>query len=377
MPDRSTRLAPCSPVLAGLPPRARRAPVVLGIDLGDRRAEVCVLTTLDGEVAARFKVDMDAESMRETLGQYRGALTVIEAGAQSAWVSRTLTSLGLQVVVANPNQLHLISHSQRKTDRADAEILARLARADLSLLRPVHHRSEEAQAHVELLRARDAVVRARTLQINHVRSALKAFGCRAPACDATTFDWKAPPHVPKQLEPALRHLLRSIGVLTRLIRRYDKLVEALCEERYKETERLRKIKGVGPITSLAFVLVLGDKNRFAKSRRVGSYLGLTPGVSQSGDSDPQKRVTKAGNGFLRRLLVQSSHYILGRSDQDSALRRAGMELMERGGKRGKKRAVIAVARRLAVTMHRIWVTGQDWDPLRGARPLAPQTPAEG
>lgn len=349
-----------------------KASVTIGMDLGDRRSHVCVLDGPTGAVVARLAMQTTGPGIECALAPWKGALVVIEAGTHSPWVSRLLVHGGLRVIVANPNQLALISRSLRKTDRADAETLARLGRADLLLLRPVEHRSEVQQAHVEVLKARDALVRSRTLQINHVRGVLKSFGVRVPACDATTFARKAVDHVPAALRDALRPVLAVIELLTKQIRRYDRQVEQLCAQ-YPETKVLRQVTGVGPLTALAFVLVLGRAERFKRSRQVGAYLGLTPKVSQSGDYDPQLHISKAGNGFLRRLLVQAAHYITGPFGDDSTLRRVGLRLMATEGARGKKRAVVAVARRLAVLLHRLWKTGEVYEPLRDAPPAV--TPA--
>jgi transposase len=348
------------------------------MDLGDRRSEVCVLERAVARVRERFSLDTTPAAIEARLLPFKGDMIVMEAGTHSPWASRLLAGLGLEVVVANPNELALISRSRHKTDRADAETLARLGRSDLALLKPVEHRSEGRQAHLELLKARDTVVRARTMQINHVRGALKSFGVRAPACDAASFSKKAIDHVPAALCAAVRPMLTAIGLLTRTIRRYDREVERLCEDVYPETARLRKVNGVGPLTALAFVLVLGAAHRFRRSRQVGPYLGLCPDVAQSGDSNPQLHISKAGNGFLRKLLVQAAHYITGPFAEDSTLRRVGLRLMASGGSRGKRRAVVAVARRLAVILHRLWKTGDAYDCFRDAPApvLAPavQTP---
>ena len=340
--------------------------VTLGLDLGDRRSHVCVLENARGRVTGRFVVATTAPGLEAGLRDYRGARIVLEAGTHSPWASRLIEGLGLSAVVANPNQLALISRSDRKTDRNDAETLARLGRLDLDLLRPVKHRSELQQAHLELLKARDAVVRARTMQVNHVRCALKSFGARAPACDSDAFAGKAAEHIPEALRPALRPLLAVIALLTKSIRGYDREVDRLCEKSYPQAAALRQVHGVGPLTSLAYVLVLGSPERFRASRQAGSYIGLCPKVSQSGDQDPQRHITKAGNGFLRRLLVQGAHYITGPFGEDCTLRRVGLRLMASGGARGKKRAVVAVARRLAVLLHHLWKTGEAYDPLRNA-----------
>jgi transposase len=268
--------------------------------------------------------------------------------------------------------LFLISRSQRKSDRHDAETLARLARVDVPLLRPVQHRTLEQQADLELMHARDALVRSRTLQVNHVRSALKAFGLRVPDCDATNFHVRARPCVPQRLEKAILPLLRTIRALTETIQRYDREVKRLAEKVYSHSTPLRQVDGVGDVTSLAYVLVLGDPKRFRRARQVGAYIGLTPAMSQSGESNPQCHISKAGNGYLRRLLVQAAHYILGPFGPDTRLRRIGERLQERGGARGKKRAVVAVARHLSVLLFHLWRTGEAYDPLRGAPALPPK-----
>jgi transposase len=346
-------------------PAPSNSTTTLGLDLGDRRSHVCVLD-LSGAVVERLVVDSTASAMGAAFASRRGALVVMEAGGHSPWVSRLLSDLGLRVIVANPNQLAAITKSDRKTDRNDAEMLARLGRADLKLLRPLEHRSASKQAHLEMLKARDALVRSRTLQVNHVRGALKSFGVRAPSCDAATFASKAAEYVPEELRPAIQPLLAVIALLTKSIGRYDRLIERLCKKVYPETALLRQVQGVGPLTSLAFVLVLGSAERFEHSRQVGPYLGLVPRAAQSGEQDPQLHITKAGNGFMRKLLVQSAHYITGPFAEDSTLRRLGLHLMSSGGARGKKRAIIAVARRLAVILHCLWKTGETYDRLRHA-----------
>lgn len=342
----------------------------IGLDLGDRRSHVCVLHETSGRVLERFEVATTPEGLRARfLGRARSRV-VLEASGPSPWVSRLLTELGHQVHVANTRRLALIAQCDRKTDRQDAETLAQLGHSGLGLLgRPVMHRSALQQAHLEVIKARDALVRARTALINHVRGALKSLGGRAPSCSAEAFDHKARPHVPEDVREALEPLLAQIGALTASIRGLDKRVEKLAAQEYPITRLLRQVNGVGPLTSLAYVLVLSDPTRFASSRSVGAYVGLAPASQQSGDSDPQLRITKAGNPFLRRLLVNCAQYMLGPFGTDSTLQRYGHSLMRRGGKNAKRRAVVAVARKLAVLLHRLWTTGEEYEELRAARPL--------
>ena len=255
---------------------------------------------------------------------------------------------------------------ESKTDRSDAEHLARLGRFDPKLLSPIRHRGARAQADLQTLRSRDALVRARTALINHVRGAVKAWGAALPSCTTPAFHRTVESHIPEELRPALLPLLRQIEHLTGEIRQADKQIAAMCE-RYAETGALRQIVGVGPITSLTFILTIEDPARFPKNREVGPYLGLVPRSRDSGDRQPQLRITKDGDAALRRVLNQAAHYILGPFGPDSDLRRWGLRYAESGAGNAKKRAVVAVARRLAVLLLALWKSGEVYDPLRQAR----------
>ena len=251
--------------------------------------------------------------------------------------------------MANARKLRLIYSNKRKTDEIDAENLARLARVDPKLLYPLKHRGEEGQAHMALIRSREALVTSRTQLVNHVRGTVKSFGARLPKCPARSFHKRAQEHVPEALSPALDPILEQIGSLTERIRDYDRQLETISKERYPETELLRQVEGIGRLTALAFVLTLEDPYRFERSRSVGAYLGLVPARDQSGDRDPQKRISKEGDEMLRKLLVGSArYYILGPFGSDSDLRRHGQKIATRGGKNSKKRATVAVARKLSV-----------------------------
>jgi transposase len=296
----------------------------------------------------------------------------IEAGTHSPWVSRLLEECGHEVLVANARKLRLIYANKRKTDEMDAENLARLARVDPKLLYPLKHRGQECQAHMAIVRSREALVGTRTQLVNHVRGTVKSFGGRLPKCPARSFHKRASEHIPEALLAALGPILEQIGSLTERIRQYDRQLEAISKEHYPETDLLRRVEGIGPLTALTFVLTLEDPHRFEKSRSVGAYLGLVPATDRSGDSDPQKRISKEGDQMLRKLLVSSAHYILGPFGSDSDLRRHGEKIASRGGKNSKKRAAVAVARKLSVLLHRLWVTGEIYDPLYNTRRRAQQ-----
>jgi transposase len=336
-----------------------------GLDLGDKYSYVCLIDTESGEVIEEGRLRTTPEALkRRFCSEQRPLRIAIEAGTHSPWVSRVLEEeCGHEVLVANARKVRLIYTNKRKTDEIDAENLARLARLDPRLLYPLKHRGENSQAHLAIIRSREALVGCRTQLVNHVRGAVKSFGARLPKCPARSFHKKAPEHIPEALWPALGPILKTIGSLTERIHDYDRQLQTVCEEHYPETELLRQVEGVGVLTALTFVLTLEDPYRFEKSRTVGAYLGLVPARDQSGDRDPQRRISKEGDEMLRKLLVGSAHYILGPFGSDSDLRRHGEKIASRGGKNAKKRAAVAVARKLSVVLHRLWVTAEVYDPL--------------
>jgi transposase len=180
-----------------------------------------------------------------------------------------------------------------------------------------------------LIRSREALVGWRTQLVNHVRGAVKSFGARLPKCPARSFHKRAAEHIPEALRPALGPILEQIGSLTEHIREYDRKLQTISKESYPETDLLRQVEGIGALTALTFGLTVEDPYRFEKSRAVGAYLGLVPARDQSGDRDPQRRISKEGDEMLRRLLVGSAHYILGPFGWDSDLRRHGEKIASR------------------------------------------------
>ena len=339
----------------------------IGLDLSDKTATYVVLST-EGQVVEDGKLKLTQAGLQRALGTRPPTQIAIEVGGHSPWVSRTLTDMGYDVTVANPRQVKLISQGQKKNDFLDAENLARLLRYDPALLRPVQHRGPAAQADLALLRSREVIVRSRTRLISSARNLVKAAGGRLPRCSAESFHYKVRDHVPELVKPAVLPLLEASAGLSEQIAGLTRQLEALADERYPETRVLRQVKGVGPLTSLAFVLTLEEPHRFGKSRSVGAFLGLVPRQYDSGESQPQLRITKAGDPFLRRLVVQSAQYMLGPFGEDCDLRRWGLKLAgDSKNKIRRNKAVIAVARKLAVLMHRLWQTGEVYEPFYQAK----------
>lgn len=346
----------------------------IGLDVGDMYSHYCIVGE-DGTVRDEGRVRTTPDALRERFAPVEPSRIALEVGTHSPWISRLLRSCGHEVYVANAARLRLIHSSPRKNDRADAEALARLARLDPMLLAPIRHRGEGAQNDLARLRARAALVGVRTKLVNHVRGASKAVGGRLPRSSTANFPAKVTGAVPPELLPALSPLLSTIASLSAEIRRGDREIEKLASQRYPETALLTQVPGVGPITALYYVLTLEDPSRFRCSRSVAFYLGLTPRQTQSGEQDPERRIHKAGDRALRHLLVQCSHWILGPFGPDTDLRRWGLALASRGRKNAKKRAVVAVARKLAVLLHRLWTTGEVYELLHaGAYAAAPLLP---
>jgi transposase len=318
----------------------------------------------DGEVMEEGRVRTSAEAFRRHWEGEARQRMVMETGTHSPWISRLLEGFGHEVIVANARKVRAISQNESKNDRQDAEMLARLGYCNPKLLAPVRHRRVERQRDLNPIRARDTLVRARTMLINSVRGLVKSGGGRLPPAASDYFVARVGAAVPAELKPAIQPLLEQIAGLTMQIRHLDQSIEKLGE-RYPEIRILRTVPGVGPVIAAAYVLTLDGSDAVAHSRSVGAFPGLRPRQSQSGDSDPEHNISKTGNIYLRRLLVQAAHYILGRFGPDSRLRRWGLKLAV-GGQRSKKRAVVAVARKLAVLLHCLWRSGQPYQPFPGA-----------
>jgi transposase len=242
-----------------------------------------------------------------------------------------------------------------------------LARIDPALLSPVRHRSAKAQMHLTVIRARAVLVSVRTALVNTARGLTKSNGQRLLQCGTEQIHREIAQELSQELRDALDPLLREIESLNERIAEYDTRFEQIARELYPEVARLKQVKGVGPLIALTYVLTLDDPYRFRRSRDVGCFLGLRPGRRNSGRSEPQLHISKEGDRYLRTLLVQGAHYVMGPFGQDSDLRRWGLKLAERGGKNAKKRAVVAVARKLAVLLHKLWVSKGIYEPLRNNR----------
>ena len=336
--------------------------VTIGLDVGDKRSYFAAIDQEGEDCFKEGTLRTTEKGLRDVFERFQGVRVVLETGTHSLWISRLLEGLGHEVIVANARIVAPIRRTSNTTDKADAITLARLGRFDVKLLSPTRVRGPKDQRALTILRARDALVKSRTQLVNHVRSQVKCWGSRITGCTARTFGKRALEQIPEELKLALVPLLSHIDKFTQDIRRFDRLINKMCEKYYPETKALMQVHGVGPITALAYVLVIGDPRRFKKGRSVGSYVGLTPRQHDSGESKPELSISKQGDRFLRRLLVGSSQYILGPFGPDCDLREFGSGLAARGRKNAKRKAVVAVARKLTVLLHHLWLTGDTYDP---------------
>jgi transposase len=337
---------------------------VVGIDQGDVWSHLCELDPR-GEVVRRERIRTTRLAYAKRLGGARKHQVVLEVGPHSPWSSRWLTAQGHEVIVANPRRVRLIAQAERKTDRVDAETLARLGRADPALLAPIRHGGESFQRDRALLTVREGLVRSRARLVLQARGLTKSMGERLPPSSTPAFPRRVRETGLGDLLPGLSVLLDTVEGLSQQVRRLDQEIEQACRKRYPQTQLLRQVPGVGPITALAYVLKVEDPSRFPKSRDAGPFFALVPRERSSGNHRPQLGIPPRGDAMVRRLLIQAAQYILGRFGPDSDLRRFGLAAAERtGSPQGKKRAVVAVARKLAVLLHRLWVTGEVYRPFR-------------
>jgi transposase len=333
----------------------RRDRRTIGLDLGDRWHRFCVLGE-SGQVVEEGSVANNRVALSELSSRYPGALIVMEAGCHSPWVSRHLEQTGWEVIVSNPRKTRAIYQHERKSDRRDALMLARIARMEPALLYPVRHGSEEAQQDLLRIKLRDSLVRARVGLINSLRFTLKSLGYTIANPSTERFHKVIQSALPDSVVQMIAPSMQAIEELSLQIKLLDREIRTLAHSKYPETTWLEQIPGVGPITALYFVLKIGDPARFKRVRDVGAFIGLCPRRDQSGENDPQLRISKRGDAYLRRLLVSSAQYILGPFAPPSALRQYGLALAAGATARAKKRAVVAVARKLAVLLLTLWKT---------------------
>jgi transposase len=331
----------------------------VGLDLGARYTHYCVVDG-DGDVVEEGRISSTCEALEQWSERHPGAKVAMETGTQTRWMAALLDERGHEVVVGNARRLRAIFGHERKCDKRDAEMLARLLRSDPSLLSPVRGLLQRDTEALAVVRTRAFLVSQRTNLVNHIRGVARTAGFPLRSC-ASKRAHLLQGDLPARLQPALGGVFETLATVTEQIDKLDAEIAKLCEVTYTETQVLQSIPGVGPVTALYFVLVIGNPERFLCARDVAAYVGLVPRRSQSGDGDPEKGITKTGDTYLRKLLITAAQSTLGPWGKPGALREWGWRKAE-GGRAAKKRAVTAVARKLSVLMLRLWRTGESYEP---------------
>ena len=334
----------------------KRQKIYIGFDVSEEK--IVIFAVCGSKMSDRCtQIKNDPEAIKQFLSCFpdpKRICIVMETGTHSLWMSELIKKLGFEVIVAHARDLALIYGSDKKNDKLDAEKLARLAQADKKLLHPVEHMTLKRQADLMVVKARDLIVRQRIQTINSIRGFLRSCGCKMVEAEYTADSLKkCCSALPAEIKPAIAPLLQHLCYCDRVIKDYDRQIRKLCKK-YPETDILRQIPGVGELTALSFVLIVGDPKRFQNAARLCAYLGLVPRQDQSGDTDKQLGITKKGNKLGRRLLVQAAHYIMGPFGKECRLRSFGMRIQSRGGNAAKLKSYAAVARKLVTVMFALW-----------------------
>ena len=348
-------------------PTMTQLPRTIGFDLGAKTSSYSVLGG-GGAVVDEGSVPMSPKRVREFFTEQPQSRVVIEASGSSRWTAKIAIELGHEVIIANPRKLHHITKSYTKSDGNDAFRLADLGQVRPRLLSPVRLRSDKAHSGRMHQRVRTQLISNRTALINCVRGCARSLGHALPSCSTRVFYKRARTALPTADLEVLTPLLDQLEALAKQIDSCDQKTKLLGANEFPEAGILRQISGVGPVLSLAFVCSIDEPKAFKNSRSVGAFFGLAPKSRQSGDSSPQLRISKQGDPETRRLLVSAATYILGPFGEDCDLRRYGQRIAASGSQAARAKARIAVARKLAVLLHRLLITGEEYEPQKNSKP---------
>ena len=342
-------------------------PRTIGFDLGAKTGVYCVLDE-SGSIVEEGSVGMSRAAVTKFFRGQPTSRVILEASGSSRWTTKIARSLGHEVVIGNPRKIKYITKSVTKSDHNDAFKLADLGQVRPRLLSPVHLRSDKAHSGRMHQRVRAQLVACRTSLINCARGCARSLGHALPKCSPPAFVKRAKANLPKHALVELNPLLDQLSELAIQIKACDQRTESLGEEVFPETKIFQQIAGVGPVLALSFACMIDDPTIFKDSRAVGAFAGLAPKSKQSGKSSPELRISKQGDGETRRLLVSAATYILGPFGPDCDLKRYGQRIASGGSQAARAKARIAVARKLSVLLHRLWMTGEEYQPFRKGTP---------
>jgi transposase len=333
-----------------------------GIDLGNKESMICILRK-NRQVVKEERISTDEESLKRVLGRYRKLTCIVEASPLSEWFCTEVERLGHEISIVCPRKakVALASQSKKKTDRRDARALAELCRS--GWYEAIHRKSEEAREMRSYMTARKQLVECSTAISSAIRGILRAHGIKLQAGTGEPLSFeekvrKVTENLPSLAKRGIEELLEAFQLLHKQQRTLYKELHKHTREN-EVTKLLQTIPGVGPATAAAFVATIDDPKRFPDGKKVAAYLGLTPSVYQSGATEYRGRITKTGDKLLRWLLVEAAHILLSRSGTPCDLRTWGLKLQET---KGVGKARVAVARRLAGIMWKMWKDHSEFYP---------------
>ena len=331
----------------------------VGLDVSLEKTAVCVLNE-HGKIVKEAEVASEPEVLARWIGTQPGRIAAVglEAGPLSQWLHRGLSVAGLDVVLMETRQVKgALKAMPIKTDRRDAEGIARLLH--LGWFRPVHCKSVSAQEVRALLTARKAVQQGMLALEMSLRGLLRNFGLKVGAISRGRFEHRIRELASgnAMLDAATEPMLRARATLRHELAGLERHVRGLAQED-EVCRRLMSMPGIGAVVALTFRSAVDDPARFKSSKKVGPWAGLTPSRSQSGERDVSGHITKAGDAGLRRALCQAATVMMNRGPS-TWLRTWATRIARR---RGRKCAMVALARRIAVVLHRMWRDGTMFQP---------------
>ena len=329
----------------------------IGADVSDRTTKICVMTKAEGG-ERRIVLETTCATTKAGFGEAFAKFdrywpVVFETGTHCRWMDRLFHEMGFKPIVGNPGKIPSITKSNTKNDRNDARELARLAIADPAMLHPVFLRDEVYQQMLRFHHARNILISQRTQTINQIRGFAKSMGYRIEGSSTEKFHELSKAGWPKELEECAWPLMGVLKTIALKIKAYDKLIARLAErpEFKAMVERVRVVYGIGIVGSTVFIAAIGGRpDRFGHTRDVGAYLGMIPKQDQSGDKDKQLHITHAGADIVRTALVECAGVAMMENAKDTDLKLKGLRIAMHGGRIARKKAKVAVARGLAVTM---------------------------
>lgn len=328
-----------------------------GIDLASKASAVCIENET-GRIVAEFEMPTDEDGFRTRLGDLEPMHCVLEASPLAEWAARVLESLGHSVVVIDARKAKAVIRTKRKTDQLDARNLAKMART--GWYTAVHRKSASARLMRTLLKARQGLVEVANAQRSRILGLLRAHGIKVTGARGDAFESRVLEAV-RAREPELEVILQPLlGLRSQARAEAEVLAQRLKElsQHVPVCRQLMSVPGVGPIVAATYVATIDDPHRFEHSDQVADYVGLVPSVYQSGETEYRGRITKEGDALLRWLLVEAANVLLTRVKRACALQNWGRRLL---AKKGLAKARVAVARKLSVLLHRLWVSGEEFD----------------